>query len=88
MKNALMSLVEDKARQRVQEACTAAKVNRQIPEFTIGDTVDVYLRFLEGEKERIQVYNGLHLHAWPWRHRHVHRAPHCSRRRRRAYFPA
>jgi large subunit ribosomal protein L19 len=59
MKNALMSLVEDKARQRVQEACTAAKVNRQIPEFTIGDTVDVYLRFLEGEKERIQVYNGL-----------------------------
>lgn len=59
MKNALMTLVEDKARQRVQEVCAAAKVNRQIPEFTIGDTVDVHLRFLEGEKERIQVYNGL-----------------------------
>jgi large subunit ribosomal protein L19 len=59
MKSALMSLVEDKARQRVQEACTAAKVNRQIPEFTIGDTVDVYLRFLEGEKERNQVFSGV-----------------------------
>ena len=61
MKNSLMALVESKAKQRVQDYCVAAKVNRQIPPFTIGDTVDVYLRFLEGEKERMQVYTGVEI---------------------------
>ncbi|MFO0965990.1 MAG: 50S ribosomal protein L19 [Gemmataceae bacterium] len=28
-------------------------------EFRIGDTVDVHLRILEGEKERVQVYAGV-----------------------------
>jgi large subunit ribosomal protein L19 len=28
-------------------------------EFEIGDTVDVHVRILEGQKERIQVYNGV-----------------------------
>lgn len=59
MKNALMALVEENARKRVAEACAAAKVNRVIPTLNIGDTVDVSLRFLEGEKERIQVYTGV-----------------------------
>jgi len=29
------------------------------PEFAIGDTVDVHTRILEGEKERIQIFNGV-----------------------------
>lgn len=29
-----------------------------IPDFEIGDTVDVHTRILEGEKERIQIFNG------------------------------
>ena len=29
------------------------------PEFEIGDTVDVHTRILEGEKERIQIFNGV-----------------------------
>ncbi len=29
------------------------------PVFEIGDTVDVHTRILEGEKERIQVFNGV-----------------------------
>src|SRR5437763_364465 len=29
------------------------------PKFEIGDTVDVHVRILEGEKERIQVFNGV-----------------------------
>jgi len=29
------------------------------PEFQIGDTVDVHTRIVEGEKQRIQVYNGV-----------------------------
>jgi len=28
------------------------------PSFSIGDTVDVHLRILEGDKERIQIFNG------------------------------
>jgi large subunit ribosomal protein L19 len=30
-----------------------------VPKFEIGDTVDVHVRILEGDKERIQVYNGV-----------------------------
>lgn len=59
MKNALMTLVEENARKRVAEYCATAKVTRSIPTLSIGDTVDVSLRFLEGEKERIQVYSGV-----------------------------
>jgi len=29
-----------------------------VPEFEIGDTVDVHTRIIEGEKERIQVFSG------------------------------
>ena len=28
------------------------------PEFNIGDTVDVYVKIVEGTKERVQVFNG------------------------------
>lgn len=30
-----------------------------IPTFHVGDTVDVHTRIVEGEKERIQIYNGV-----------------------------
>ena len=36
---------------------TAVKENP--PEFEIGDTVDVHLKILEGNKERIQVFSGV-----------------------------
>jgi large subunit ribosomal protein L19 len=29
------------------------------PSFEIGDTVDVHVRILEGDKERIQIFNGV-----------------------------
>ena len=34
-------------------------MKRQLPEFHIGDTVDVHTRIREGAKERIQVFNGV-----------------------------
>ena len=46
MKNRLMALVED------------AGVKKDVAAFEIGDTVDVHLRILEGQKERIQVFSG------------------------------
>ena len=47
MQNALMQKVED------------AAVRASIPKFEIGDTVDVHVRILEGDKERIQIFNGV-----------------------------
>ena len=31
----------------------------EVPAFEIGDTVDVHTKILEGEKERVQVFNGV-----------------------------
>jgi large subunit ribosomal protein L19 len=47
MKNRLLALVED------------AAVKKEIPEFRIGDQVDVHQRILEGQKERIQIFSGV-----------------------------
>jgi large subunit ribosomal protein L19 len=47
MSQAIMDLVEK----------TSLKENP--PEFEIGDTVDVHLKILEGNKERIQVFTGV-----------------------------
>ncbi|PIS11494.1 MAG: 50S ribosomal protein L19 [Bdellovibrio sp. CG10_big_fil_rev_8_21_14_0_10_47_8] len=38
---------------------TAAKKNSQIGEFRSGDSVNVYVKVKEGEKERVQVYKGV-----------------------------
>ncbi|MDX1964995.1 MAG: 50S ribosomal protein L19 [Pirellulales bacterium] len=36
-----------------------SSLKTEIPQFDIGDTVDVHTRILEGEKERIQIFNGV-----------------------------
>src|SRR5438552_17273687 len=45
MKNRLIALVEGEKR-------------ADLPDFQVGDTVDVHQRILEGQKERVQVYSG------------------------------
>jgi len=40
-------------------AVEASSLKSQPPVFAIGDTVDVHTRILEGEKERIQIFNGV-----------------------------
>jgi large subunit ribosomal protein L19 len=47
MKNPLLAKVE------------AAGARKDIPKFSIGDTVDVHVRILEGSKERTQVFSGV-----------------------------
>ncbi len=32
---------------------------KQTDDFMVGDTVDVHVRIIEGEKERIQIFNGV-----------------------------
>jgi large subunit ribosomal protein L19 len=36
-----------------------SSLKAELPEFRVGDTVDVHTRILEGEKERIQIFNGV-----------------------------
>ncbi|MCE9592383.1 MAG: 50S ribosomal protein L19 [Planctomycetes bacterium] len=41
------------------QAVEKAHLKTDLPELSIGDTVDVHLRITEGTKERIQVFNGV-----------------------------
>ena len=43
---------------KILEAVEAEYLKKDIPQFSVGDTVDVATRILEGEKERIQVFSG------------------------------
>jgi large subunit ribosomal protein L19 len=47
MKNKVLALVEE------------ANLKKDIPQFSIGDQVDVHQRILEGQKERTQVFSGV-----------------------------
>jgi large subunit ribosomal protein L19 len=47
MSTDLMSVVE------------ATQFRDEVPEFNVGDTVNVHLRVVEGEKERIQQFEGI-----------------------------
>jgi large subunit ribosomal protein L19 len=47
MKNRLLALVEEAAKKK------------EVPQFQIGDQVEVHCRILEGQKERIQIYSGV-----------------------------
>ena len=44
---------------RFIEAVEQTCLKESVPKFEIGDTVDVHVRILEGDKERIQIYNGV-----------------------------
>ncbi len=35
-----------------------AFARQELPQFTVGDTVDVHVLIKEGEKERVQIFNG------------------------------
>ena len=43
--------------QGVAQSCL--KTGDDAPHFTIGDTVDVHTRIMEGDKERIQIFSGV-----------------------------
>ncbi len=43
---------------RVVDAVGDSYKKAEAPEFAIGDTVDVHVRIKEGERERIQIFNG------------------------------
>lgn len=48
-----------KAIELVESNNVAAEARQGIPEFRAGDTLRVHARVIEGEKERVQVFEGL-----------------------------
>jgi large subunit ribosomal protein L19 len=44
--------------QELLKKAAESSMKKDTPEFQIGDTVNVSVRIVEGEKERIQVFNG------------------------------
>jgi large subunit ribosomal protein L19 len=45
--------------QKILAHVEASSLKSDVESFDIGDTVDVHTRILEGEKERIQIFNGV-----------------------------
>jgi len=45
--------------QELMNKVEKTSMKETVPAFEIGDTVDVHCRILEGEKERIQIFNGV-----------------------------
>ena len=45
--------------QQILALVEKSSLKTEVPQFEIGDTVDVHTRILEGEKERIQIFNGV-----------------------------
>src|SRR5881392_3920879 len=45
-------------RNRILDSIEQPHIKKDLPSFSVGDTVDVATRIVEGEKERIQVFSG------------------------------
>ncbi len=45
--------------QKILAHVEASSLKSDVAQFAIGDTVDVHTRILEGEKERVQIFNGV-----------------------------
>ncbi len=43
----------------VIDKITAKQLNPNVPEFRVGDTVKVNVKIIEGNKERVQAYEGI-----------------------------
>src|SRR5438270_10426159 len=44
--------------QEILKLVEKSSLKTEVPQFAIGDTVDVHTRILEGEDERIQIFSG------------------------------
>lgn len=48
-----------RSRQEILKSVEQSSLREEPLKFQIGDTVDVHTRILEGDKERIQIFNGV-----------------------------
>ena len=40
------------------EKVVEGQLKKDVPQFNVGDTVDVHVKIVEGDRERVQVFNG------------------------------
>ena len=45
--------------QQILQIVEKSSLKTEVPQLAIGDTIDVHTKILEGEKERIQIFNGV-----------------------------
>ena len=45
--------------QQILEMVEKSSLKAEVPDFNIGDLVDVHTKILEGDKERIQIFSGV-----------------------------
>ena len=45
--------------QQILEMVEKSSLKSEVPDFKIGDVVDVHTKILEGDKERIQIFSGV-----------------------------
>ena len=51
--------MRSKAIELVEQRNVTAEVRGQVPEFRVGDTLRVHTKISEGDKERIQIFEGV-----------------------------
>ena len=44
---------------KIIDAINAENVKKEIPEFSVGDTVKVMVKVIEGDRERLQAFEGI-----------------------------
>ena len=80
-----MNLIQQLEKEQVEKL----SAGKEIPDFEPGDTVLVNVKVVEGDKSRVQAYEGVCIGRSGARHqRELHRAQDFLRRRRRARVPA
>ena len=47
------------SQQSILESFTAATIKKDLPRMDVGDTINVHVRIVEGDKERTQVFQGV-----------------------------
>jgi large subunit ribosomal protein L19 len=45
--------------QQILEMVEKSSLKSEIPNFSVGDTVDIHTKILEGDKERVQIFSGV-----------------------------
>ena len=72
------------ALQKISESC----MKNELPSFEVGDTVRVQVKIKEGDKERLQAFEGTVIGIKKGRHQlHLHRSPYFPLLRRRESLP-
>ena len=72
---------------KIIQQLEAEQMSKEIPTFAPGDTVVVQVKVKEGERSRLQAFEGVVIAKRNRSEQRLHRAQDLQRRWRRAYLP-